>query len=811
MLGTSGLGEIASQLTSRLDLPDTSPFGVAWSPYLTGFPFAKYYVLARTMADEHAPRAGMVFSHALIAPVDEMVRFEELNRLISLLHSEPLEDKRLVQIDIEPGGGVPQEADEEQLAIANLLISSSLKPIVRLGHIGFDQTVSRLWRRLWPSIRRQFAFRLSFGPGDLVESPVPTLVCTPSNLASRWGGYPIVTQDMGKSALMPAAALLVGKPGGEKLQLVGQYLQINISTFGHLALLDRFVELDKTAQPNFATYLEKFRLMEALAKGEANASVGRETLLSDLMSSLGNAGAEQVRALRNLTLTSVQQPDRLWHRVNAWMAAYPFPPDEDSDCIEMICDASEVGKATNEWQSAIARGLSSAKKRERGGLPSAFWRYAMTLTPNRLERVLKGLALELGDEEVLIAKPSESIKKEVADILLLASAEKGLYKLHAIVASLALNPTAAAHAQLKIEPPGTNTNTLRMALKRASPKEIVAIALSTQDRRLLELSAESAAAEPSALSDISITEKTSQELWQLALEKNLDSWRGPENPQFKLSYILDQMLDGSRVETRLITLLSETPLADLREYRRRPELWTVLKDSTKQRFINATADSLLENMNNEAAQEMEPEIQRQIFQSRAFIPILTGLMSRGSGTGLLLLSKLSFLDEAGFKSLIPAITSSRLAVLDATALGRLISIRRWSTVAEDLARLARQGREDLKPSLRECRGLLGFWTSIRLGLGGESAEEKWQALADVCANLYPTGPDDKEIWKRAGGDNADLIYHADARTRWFAAVSKIRRGYRLRSWALLSKMREDFAWNEDLRALSQDPEFTEKH
>src|SRR6478609_2507070 len=133
MLAASGFHEVASELTSRLDLPDTSPFGVVWSPYLTGFPLGKYYVLARTMIDNYAPRAGMVFTHALIASVDEMVEFDDLDRLVSLLPSEPIKDRILTQIDIEPSGNQPAEADEEQVAVANLLVSSSRKPVVRLG------------------------------------------------------------------------------------------------------------------------------------------------------------------------------------------------------------------------------------------------------------------------------------------------------------------------------------------------------------------------------------------------------------------------------------------------------------------------------------------------------------------------------------------------------------------------------------------------------------------------------------------------------------------------------------------------------
>jgi hypothetical protein len=811
MLAASGFHEVASELTSRLDLPDTLPFGVVWSPYLTGFPLGKYYVLARTMIDNYAPRAGMVFTHALIAPIDEMVEFGDLDRLLSLLPFEPTKDRILTQIDIEPSGDRPAEADEEQVAVANLLVSSSRKPVVRLGHLGFDQTVTRLWERLWPSIRRQFAFRLSFGPGDLVESLVPALVCTPANLGARWSGYPIVTQDQGKSTLTSASALLVGRQSGEEIRAVAQALEIDIRTFGQLALLDRLDELDKTGKIDFETDVAKLRLVEALADGEAKSAVGRETLLSSIISSLASANTQQIRALRNLTLTSIQQPERLWRSLRGWMETYSFSPEEDADCIEMICDAAENGKATSEWQSAIAKGLSSAKRNTRDSFSNAFWRYIKTVPSARFPCLLRGFTLQPSDEESLIAKAPESIRKEIAGILLPASVAQGLYKLHAVVASLDFDPMAAARAQLHIEPAGTDTTTLRLALKKATPKEIVSIALAIQDRRLLTLAAESAAADHTALSDINIAEQRSQELWCLALEKNRQSWRGPENPESKLFQVLDQMLDGSRVETTLITLLSETPLADLKAYKRRPALWSVLADPTKQRFMKATAEGWLENIDNESGQQMEPEIQHEILNSRMFVPTLMRLTSQGVGKALQLLSNFPLLDDRGFRSLIPTITASRLSIQDAAALGHLIHLRRWASGAEDLARLARQGREDLKASLRGCRDLLGFWTRMRLGLGSESVDEKWHGLADVCASLYPAGPDDREIWMRAGGDNADLIYHTDGRTRWFDAIAKIRRGYHLRSWKLLSKMREDFSWNDDLRALSQDPEFTERH
>jgi hypothetical protein len=281
-------------------------------------------------------------------------------------------------------------------------------------------------------------------------------------------------------------------------------------------------------------------------------------------------------------------------------------------------------------------------------------------------------------------------------------------------------------------------------------------------------------------------------------------------PEAAMSQLLDQMLDGARVETRLITLLAETPLADLRRYKRRAELWSVLAGSTRQRLLAVTAERWMENIDSEEPVVLEQEMQRQILNSAMFTQVIKDLISRNFTKALQLISHLTLVDDHAFAPLASIFTAGQLTTNDAETLGNLIKMRGWTFTADSLAQLVRQGRDDLKPSLRECQGLLGFWTRFRLRLGVVSSDEKWHELANICADLYPAGPDDREVWRRAGGDNADLIYHGDGRARWSDAIYKVRHGYHLRSWKLLSKMREDFGWNDDLRALSKDAEFKER-
>jgi hypothetical protein len=88
--------QIVDELASRLDLPDTVPPGVNWSPYITGFPYRDRYILARTFADPHATRAGMVISHALIAPLDEIATTANLKSLFENLIVTPEPPKPLL-------------------------------------------------------------------------------------------------------------------------------------------------------------------------------------------------------------------------------------------------------------------------------------------------------------------------------------------------------------------------------------------------------------------------------------------------------------------------------------------------------------------------------------------------------------------------------------------------------------------------------------------------------------------------------------------------------------------------------------------
>lgn len=806
LLKATGDALIARELTSRLDLPDTAPYGVEWSSFLTGFPHGQHYVLGRTILDESASRTGMVFTHALISPLEEMASFDNLYTLIDLLCDTPCSDKDVATVEVQCQSFLGSQITPEQIAIATLLVSPGSGPVVRLGYQGFDQVVAELWRWLWPSIRRGFAFRLSFGPSDLVESPRPTLVCTPDSLAARWTGYRIANAEDAPKALLPSAALITGAQDSNDLLEYANSLGVEIRTFKDLILLERAHALRGTCS-NLDNTIALLRIVEALSKGQPGFTVGKEEVAASVLRHLPNATATQALSLRNITVTGLHQPNRIWDALERWMADYKFPSTEDAEIIRILSGLDDSSFAVPEWHRAIVSGLNSAKSDRASQFAEAFWRWEDHVP---YEHVFRTISLKDADEMALVMAAPDRLSSKSSQALLSLSASHRMYRLHGVVASIAFPPREAVRVQLDAQKEAVSPTGIQLALRKAGPREVVECALMFHNSQLAELAGTAASSQPNLLAEVDMVGEMAQSIWTDALRKNPACWRGPNQPEQAFKMILSAMLDGKRVETPLITALSSTPLADLNDYTRREELWKYVSGKTKERLMAATAAGWINRAADATTTALEDELQSYIVNSAMLTSTVSRFISIGLTLTLRLISHLYLLREERFLELLPVLISNALTPSDADALGKLLLVRHWSQAAERLATLLSKGREDVRPTLRVCHSLLGFWTRFRLGIAPLSTDEKWQALSQVATDLYQSGPDHDDLWRRAGGRNADLQYQGDGRARWTNALYKMRHGYGLRVSALVSEMRKDYPLNDNLRYLSRDPEFQER-
>ena len=379
LLAASGDKEVSAEIVQRLDLPDTAPPGVEWSPFLRGFRFRNRYVLSRTFRDTSASRGGMVFSHALIAPVDEIGEIPDLGPLLKLLATsyQPRPAATTVEF-IRTETPLLQAVDlvdaAEALVAAGQYSQYSKEqgttrplPVVRLDHVGFDDLVVALWARLSPKMRRAFAFRLSFGPRDLVETPAPALVCTPPSMAARWSDYPVIRSGVSREPASLAAAVLAGHEKAASLLEFMREIGAKPVTFRDLRLLDRAYLLT-IGEPTLDRCVGAVRLVERLSSEPDAGEDGKDVLVRRLCELVAAATAEQILLLRNLQLSAFPSPDRVWKALKIWVAENSYPRDQDGKMLTVLEDATATASAVEEWRTAFWTGWRSG--RDRAILPS---------------------------------------------------------------------------------------------------------------------------------------------------------------------------------------------------------------------------------------------------------------------------------------------------------------------------------------------------------------------------------------------------------------------------------------------------------
>lgn len=809
LLASSGDDAVATAIVQRLDLPDTAPPDAEWSPFLRGFPYQDRYVLSRTFHDTAASRGGMVFSHAVLAPLDDLVQTPDLQPLLRLLATSNGQrpDPTTVRL-ARTQTPVPQAID--LVDAAEVLAETGTFPVVRLGNIGFDDLVVALWAHLPLELRRGFAFRLSFGPTDLIEQPIPALVCTPHATAGRWSEYPVIRTATPHEPDSLAAAILSGHAEAAPLIEFMEQMEVRPTKLPDLRLAEQAYQLD-IRESSLDRRAGVIRLIEKLSPNSGAGKAGKKLLAQRLCDALSGARAEEILRLRNLQLSAFPEPKRIWKAVANWVAENSYAQDQDAELLSVLEDATASDAAVEEWRGAILSGLAVAARSAKSSFPRVFWRWTK-LRPDIITAVFPHIPAEAGVEERLARATPRTLDKAAAVAVEPLALSRGWLRLHGTVLSASASASDAARRQVAVDTDPFSFEGLRAALRRAKPAELVVCALEIEDPRMPPLAGEAVAKDPKLLTGLDLTPTAAQAIWREALAIEPTSWQGPTEPAAAFHSILDRLLDGNQTDPMLLERLSDTPLADLGDYPRRSEIWSRIAVDTRHKMLTKTANAWLKNAagaHGPAAPEQE--LQTAILADDELESTLDALIPTGVGIAVRIVAALGRYDQQRFLLLLGTLTSrtTSLAAPDAESIGRLVLQRRWEDAAAYLLGQFKSGRRDLKPALRTCSDMLNRWDRFFYALVPISEYEKWEAFQELAAELYPGGPDDDGLWERAGGDDADLFAGRDGRTRWRDALRKVRYGKGPTPSALLARMMEDFPKNERIPHLAGDPVFAD--
>jgi hypothetical protein len=802
---SSGEVALAQELAPRLDLPDTAPLSAVWSPFVRGFPYRGNYIIARTVLDATAPRAGMVTSHALILRLGDIVTVDNLGPLFDIV-SAYVDGSSVatLELDIRPAS---ISYSSFVVATANVLANAGTGPAIWVGNQGFSELVAAIWQNLSPALRENFAFRLSFGPADLVENPPPALVCTPPSLVSRWPHLRVVNTNVDVQPASLAAALLCGDVSGSNLLDFAEKIGARVHSFTELALAEQAYLANGKAKDSFSGQIAVARLIERLSPQASAGVVFKEQLLAKLCRQALTAKPSEILRLRNLQLTAIPNADPFWDSVAMWTEHRLHSESHDPDTITVVHDAFCSDEPAAEWKEAISCSVLKAIAARYQGVVANFWSWANVSSDLALA-ILQRLPLDVGLETDLAHAAPSQLKIELVNRLLPLCVSSSWLHIHAALLSATRGPHAAVREQIAVDEDMGSRTGLMIALRNATDSEILACALDMSDFRLKALAAEVVAVNPSLLNGTDVGNAALQAIWSDALGLNELAWNAFTDPEAALGRIFDELLLGGNADPSLLDRLSVSPLGDITRYSKRAHVWAVVKGQARVNFLSATASGWLARAPaGGVSVEVEPELRNAILKHPQLTSTFDKLFSCRVDEAVQVIELLDTFDEGRFiRSLKLGIQSRRVMASEAEAIGRLVLARRWSRAAEELVSMYRK-QEELRPALRICAPLIPFFTRYFLNLSPPTSAEKWQILEELVNQLYPKGPDENNIWQRAGGSEADLLSHGTGRTRWLAAIGQIRHGGSVRAASLLREISYDFSNNDGIRMLSQDSDF----
>jgi len=801
----SGDKAFAAQLAFRLDIPDTAPQGIAWLPFLRGFPFSNRYILARTMVDVEAARAGMVFSHALIAPLDEFIAITDLRPLIAALQTTPTRDSKISSMDYQIACGPVSEATDDLLNTCDALLAAKKEPVVRIGQERFDELIAALWARLWPDFRRGFAFRLSFSPRDWVDTPMPALINAPKSLVAPWPQGSIISSEPRERASSLASAALCGEESGGLLLQFRDDTGAHLEKLADLNLLEAAYQLSEISPQTFERIVSSLRIIEKLSPNSSEGNRWKGKKLENLCRLLVSASPSDVLILRNLSLTSIMCSGRIWMVLEKWEASNRCPPSDDSDMSRIVEDSLDSTKAIAEWRNAVLSGFASALRARCTEFIHGLWRW-LQLRPSLATGLLDYVPLEQATESTIAELTPESLPLPLAETIMRFAVSRNWFCLHGAVAAAALTPLDATRRQLAVDLDSNSTAGLRFALRWAKPDQILSCACTLSDSRLTELASDCSVTDPSLLRELNFSSEKVQMIWAKTLSRNPGAWRGPEDPKLARDTVLNCLLDSGSAETALIAQLASSPLADLSDFPRREEIWSHLESRSRRGFLRATALGWLKSLAGGSI-NFAPEsgLAEELLETSELRSTLIDLVPRRIGLACQAIEYLEGMGEVTFIQWLQALWIHTLTLEpnEAESIGRLIMDRRWQRSVQELTSVYRKGRNDVMAAIRQVVPLLDFWDRIFLKITSPSEDEWWGLLASICAELYPSGPDHNELWARAGGKNSELNQVGNGGARWHDALTRVRYGGGVSARKLLGEMKREFPTNPRLKYLAE--------
>lgn len=813
--------EICKEIRPYTDRPSYVPPGIVWTPYLSGYPYKQFYILSRTFPDSQATRPGMVFTHCLILPIEQAIKCNNLSIIISNLQRGPLKDIHLETLDVpldNNGVSAKEYPDGFLKLLSQILIHEGDNlPVVWVGQQGFSESVSALWNYLWPQARQAMSFRLSFDPQDIedIEQQRLTLVCTPEALASRWRNFVTVSSADSHEPATLTEKYILGMPEAGPLHDLIKELSFIPASFSDLSKIERchiYLQSLKEGNTDCDAIRSLARTIGIISPLPEYGEGLKNKVIRALAQATIQGGAGDVLALRNFESQPYSSGESVIGNAIATWISNAFTQDAEithKELLEILTEAFSIS-SSSKWSQAVRKGLPEAFKDWRDETAQKVWAL-WKLELNSIKWLGDYIQPSAKVDKTLSLNTPKRLELTLGEMVAAYAINKDMIRLYAATLCSTYEPKETINKYLQVSSEKKFHEGVSIITKRVPDEIILSAALQLEDDRLIDVAGALCKSNAKLLSGFDPNSSHWRRIWLRAVQAGSPLWKGIKNPTHMVYSLLALSPASSSVEYELLKLIGHTPQANLLDHPNRPNMWTVLPQSLRKLYLTATATSWLDKFfsGDTIQDDLERELEEEIITE--FVNRFDPTTQNCIQTLVVFSEKISRFKERAFRDTFEKWLDSKqpLKVLDGKAIGQLIERRHWDGTANLVFTVYRHGRrEDLRPIVKESVSLLGWAKRFQLFLSKElefnvSEDDWWDALAEVAANVYQRGLEDKEIWSRAGGE-----YHSvrsgNAKEQWHGALRELRKGgggRKIKVEKLLKKMLEDYPENDALKLI----------
>lgn len=798
--------ELFSRVSGYTDLADRPEGGVLSSSVIRGLFVEDHFLLIKTFPDKSPGlRSGRVFSHALFIPKTDLHRVNNLSNLFQyhLPSIQKEAEMHSFEYVLQEADTTTKTVDGREAAATNALLEN--QPFVWLGEEGYWEWLARIWNKLPASEKQNLKIGAAFGPSN-VKKDYLNLLYIPKDAKALWERHSSHVIGTHESQILQssAASWLVGDAkNAAPFEILLNDFDPKIDS---LKTLNQLVDYGKTYHqlnnnPELNRLLVLTNFISKVSPSEKAGIKGKNKLMNAILEATPNAPTNLFIALQHQSWTGFPNAIPLiTDSLSDWLNHHLFKGNKAKECGALLVSALEAN-LQNWWASSVLSYIRNRLKKRQSSDASILWQW-MKKKPKLIDQHTYWLPDDAEDE---LTQKTPQLEIAVAEMVLHMAEQKDWLVLHAKVAAQLYSVEEAIKVQLSIDTDEKHTRAFQALSECINSSSFVSEAAGHNDARLHHIAGKLITENNNLLKDINITSEGWQNCWQAAIEQGSEVWQGIPDPKQTLFKILDHLLAGNSFNGALLHTISIGNYSSLKDYPQRASIWSVLPETERSEFINATLVELIDELvtrqinYDNLESELKNEVQLQKVQQFVISSKAISLTKK-----LRLFDVLPGLREYHVQQLIQ---ENQFSLKEAEELGQLVSKQRWKTVVEELYDNCFR-REDLVPALLQCSHLLGFLQRLTLSASGIkadviSSEEWWDEFLRIALVLFPSGPAENGLWVSGEGDLSQLQTTGTGREKWSFAVQILRNNGKPKIKKLLSKMSAIYIDNEILRKLQE--------